>query len=270
MPVPLSRVVELLEQLAPLALAEAWDNVGLLVEPTRLSRDRSGVSRVLCTIDLAPAVLAEALELGVELVVAYHPPLFKGVKRLRAGAPGERTLLEAIERGIAIYSPHTALDAAPGGVNDWLVEALGPGSRGFIAPSPVEGAGQGRTLQLAAPASLDELCDRIRLHLNLTQLRVAAAPAHRQGAPIVTAAVCAGSGGALFERLSGVDLYLTGEMRHHDVLAKIAAGASVVLCDHTNTERGYLPRLAETLRARSAGALEVFVSKLDRDPLEIR
>jgi putative NIF3 family GTP cyclohydrolase 1 type 2 len=81
--------------------------------------------------------------------------------------------------------------------------------------------------------------------------------------------VCAGAGGKLFEAVGAVDLIWTGELRHHDVLARVEAGTSVVLCDHTNTERGFSARLA----ARLAGAvpgLDVVVSARDREPLEIR
>ncbi len=117
------------------------------------------------------------------------------------------------------------------------------------------------------PLPLAGAIERIKTHLGLRQVRVAAADRHRQGEAIESLAVCAGSGGALFEKAPGFDLYLTGELRHHDVLALNARGSSVVLCDHTNTERGYLPRLKHRLDAASGGALEISVSDADREPL---
>jgi putative NIF3 family GTP cyclohydrolase 1 type 2 len=125
----------------------------------------------------------------------------------------------------------------------------------------------GRAVRLAAPLPLAGAIERIKAHLGLRQVRVAAAERHARGEAITNLAVCAGSGGALFEKAPGHDLYLTGELRHHDVLALNARGGSVVLCDHTNTERGYLPRLKRRLEAAAGGALEVFVSDADREPL---
>ncbi len=105
-----------LDHIAPPALAQSWDNVGLLAGD-RTARCR----RVLLCIDLAPAVLEEAVRLRCELVMAYHPPLFQPIRRILADSHGTDSILHrAIAAGIAIYSPHTALDAAPGGTNDVL------------------------------------------------------------------------------------------------------------------------------------------------------
>jgi dinuclear metal center YbgI/SA1388 family protein len=375
MALKLSAAVRLLENLAPLELAEAWDNVGLLLEPAGAS-ERT-IVRALLTIDLTSAVLDEAERIDANLVVAYHPPLFKPLARVRASHPGESVVARALSRGISVYSPHTALDAAPDGVNDWLAEACGPGetaplvqayagersaeiklvvfvpkehvdalrgalaragagvignysecsfnlegtgtflgneastpsvgqagelerapeirlemvcprralpaiSRALYATHPYEepawdvyplsdkprpGTGMGRSVRLTTPTPLSDAAERIKAHLGLRTVRVAAAERHRQGEKLATLAVCAGSGGALFEKAPGFDLYLTGELRHHDVLALNARGASVVLCDHTNTERGYLPRLRQRFETAAAGALEIYVSEADREPL---
>src|SRR5690606_5087407 len=96
----------------------------------------------------------------------------------------------------------------------------------------------------------DAALTALKGHLRLPQVRLAAATRHLEGEPIRTLAACPGAGGKLFESVRDVDLLLTGEMRHHDVLAHNARGTSVVLCDHTNTERGFLPVLAERLRRR--------------------
>ncbi len=113
-------VVDVLERLAPPELAAEWDNVGLLI-----GSGDSPCRRVMLCIDLTPDVLAEARRSRCQLVVAYHPPIFKPLSRLTpAEAP---VVLEAIRHGLAVYSPHTALDAAAGGTNDVLAEILGLG-----------------------------------------------------------------------------------------------------------------------------------------------
>jgi dinuclear metal center YbgI/SA1388 family protein len=276
MAMPLVELLALLARIAPLELAESWDNVGLLVDPgpgkfgrdrpseTRANRD---VERVLFTIDLVPRVLDEALDARADVVVAYHPPLFTPLKRLTAGTPQGSVLVRAIRHGLCIYSPHTALDAAPGGVNDWLGTGLGEGR---VEPLPSEdsrGSSPARRVTLMPPRTLDAVVQSVKEHLALSTVRLAEAARHRDGEPVATALVCAGAGGSALAPSAGFDLLLTGEMRHHDVLAQVEAGTSVILCDHTNTERGYLPLFAERVSELSAGRVEVIVSTADREPL---
>lgn len=266
----LTRTLAALQSLAPLELAAPWDNVGLLLE----ARDaRAPVERIALTIDLTEPVLAEARAWGAQLIVAYHPVIFSGLKHItRANATG-RILLDAVEAGVAIYSPHTALDAVPGGVNDWLLDTVGPmDERAVVEPPPpafagTGPAGMGRTGRLSTPAPLPALSAHIKVGLGLTHVRVASAPAHASGSPIETVAVCPGAGGGLFESVGDVDLLLTGEMRHHDVLARVARGTSVILTDHTQCERGFLGGFAETLAGALSGEVEVRVSAVDGDPL---
>lgn len=123
----LRSIVLKLEQLAPPRLAAEWDNVGLLVEPSRLGE----VQRVFLTNDLTEAVMEEVETLPgkkVGLIVAYHPPIFHPLKRLTQRSVKERIIIRAIEQQTAIYSPHTACDSVEGGVNDWLVSGLGSGT----------------------------------------------------------------------------------------------------------------------------------------------
>jgi len=269
-PAPLSHVLAVLERQAPLSFAEAWDNVGLLLEPVPVS-EAAPVASALLTIDLTDEVVAEAEELGAALIIAYHPPIFQGLKRLRGSEPGERAILRCASQGISIFSPHTALDAAPGGVNDWLLDAFGPGERAPCLPHAVDARyGQGRSLRLAIPLTLPVAIARVKRHLGLSQLRVAAAAGHADGTrSIHSIAVCAGAGGSVFEKLSHFDLFVTGEMRHHDVRARVAHGSSVILSEHTHTERGYLQVLSEWLRAGTGGAVAFHVSRCDRDPLSL-
>lgn len=258
-----------LERIAPTRLAEDWDNVGLLVDPRAGGEEARAITKMFLTIDLTEPVLAEAREVGAELIVAYHPPIFRGLKRLSARRPLERVVATAIRQDMAIYCPHTALDVARDGVNDWLANGLGEGPSTPLKPSPVDhDLGFGRRKHLHEPVALDELTERVKKHLGLKHVRVAATQAHRDGQKISDVAVCAGAGGEVFEGVRMVDVYLTGEMRHHDVLERVATGSSVILTDHTNTERGYLPWLAERLKAELE--VEIHISEIDADPLQVQ
>jgi len=370
----LDELVAALQRIAPLKLAAEWDNVGLLVAPSQ----PQPIARALLTIDLTEPVLEEAIERGAGLVVAYHPPIFKPLSRLTSEAAKSRLVLRAIERGMAVYSPHTALDAAPGGVNDWLAEGLGEGERrpiephadlppserfklvvfvpaddvdrlrdalsaagaGVIgnyshctfnlagqgtflggettdpavgrrgrlervdevhmemvcsaeampaavrtlveqhpyeepayeiyalAPRPRHNTGQGRVVTLREPAPLTAIVDRIKRHLGLEHVRLAVGDGRTEDAPIRTIALCPGAGGSVLTG-EAADLYLTGEMRHHDVLDANARGTSVILTDHTHTERGYLPTLRRRLADELDGRLDVTIAEQDADPLRI-
>ncbi|KAI9230830.1 MAG: GTP cyclohydrolase 1 type 2/Nif3 [Piptocephalis tieghemiana] len=267
------RVARTMGRYAPLSLAEtSWDNVGTLLEPPK---PRKG-NRVLLTIDLSAPVLAEALaDEQVSAILAYHPAIFRGTKRFSLADHTQRTVLECAAAGIGIYSPHTALDACEGGINDWLARGCGAGTVAPITPAdnPPEGqskAGAGRTLMLEKPIPLKELIDRVKKHLQLDHLRLAS---YHPEKPVQSIAICAGSGASM---LGGVkaDVYLTGEMSHHEVLAALHSDTSVILCEHSNSERGYLsqvlqPYLQKAFDEEGQELVDVVVSKVDRDPLRV-
>ena len=119
MAIKLRDICKTLGEIAPLDLAAQWDNVGLLIgeEDSNLK-----VSRMLLCIDLTEVVLKEAITRKAQMVLAYHPVIFKPISRITSdSAP---VALIAARRGIAVYCPHTALDAADGGTNDALADIL--------------------------------------------------------------------------------------------------------------------------------------------------
>ena len=145
--------------------------------------------------------------------------------------------------------------------------------------------GEGRILNLETPISLSDAVAAVKKHLELGSVQLAPA-LHNSSlesiklssssameaaatSMVCTIAVCAGSGASM---LAGVkaDLYVTGEMSHHEVLSANATGASVILTNHSNSERGYLPVLEQRLQ-RSWGLsgvkLETIVTSVDADPL---
>ncbi|MEZ6189915.1 MAG: Nif3-like dinuclear metal center hexameric protein [Phycisphaerales bacterium] len=371
----LEGILTALQALAPHHLAEPWDQVGLHVGDPGARIDRA----LLC-IDLTESVLEEAITHKAQLIVAYHPPIFKPLARLTTADPKQRIILRAARKCIAIYSPHTALDAAEGGVNDWLASGLGAGEIRTIKPSdtankgfklvtfvPTEAAdkvrsamclagagrigdyegcsfsgpgegtfrggdttspavgkagrfervpelrlelpvpadrlaevvtalreahpyeepafdiyplqsppdvetrtGQGRVLTLDKPVSLTTLVNRTKGHLGVKVLDVAAAKGNTR---IERVGLCAGAGGSLLADAhpeGAIDAFLTGEMRHHDVLDAVSRGVSVVLAGHTQTERPYLPIYRRRLVELTGLTVKWRVSKTDRPPVQLR
>lgn len=149
----LENVLSVLRQVAPEHLAEDWDQVGL-----HLAGAGKPVRKALLCIDLTPPVLAEAIEQKCQLIVAYHPPIFHPLKRLADRDWKEQMLAEAVRKGIAVYSPHTALDAVRQGMNDWLCDGLGKHSVRWSIGVPKNGpSGRCKVIVYVPRAAADEV-----------------------------------------------------------------------------------------------------------------
>lgn len=122
-------VTAFLESFAPLAYQESYDNAGLLVgDPD------TAVTGILTTLDCTEAVVAEAVATGCNLIVAHHPIVFKGLKKLNGSNYVERTVISAIKNDVAIYATHTNLDSVTGGVNFMIAEKIGLQNVRILAP----------------------------------------------------------------------------------------------------------------------------------------
>ncbi|NXN92488.1 NIF3L protein, partial [Rhinopomastus cyanomelas] len=346
----LPELVSALNEFAPPSLAENWDNVGLLVEPI----PPHTVSTLFLTNDLTEEVMEEAVQKKADLILSYHPPIFAPLKRITWNTWKERLVVRALEHRIGIYSPHTAYDAVPHGVNNWLAKGLGACTSIPLHPStatsyPAKGShrvefcistehldtvlskiteiqeisclttlparvegkeqtrvslncsqkallevvtllsqnslyhrteilllhkpllphtGMGRLCTLHKPVSLSEIIERIKSHLKVPHIRLAIGMDKTLESPVKTAALCAGSGSSVLKGTEA-DIYLTGEMSHHDVLDAVANGISVILCEHSNTERGFLSELRDVLAVHLQNKIDVIVSEKDRDPLQV-
>lgn len=116
----IGKIAGYMEELAPPAWAESWDNVGLQVG----APDRA-VGRILVALELTGGVVEEAVHTQADLIVVHHPAIFKPLKALRFDSPGGARLERLIKAGIGLYAAHTNLDQAPGGTNDTLAAKAG-------------------------------------------------------------------------------------------------------------------------------------------------
>ena len=264
----LADVLTVLDELAPLRYAESWDNVGLLVgDPA------ADITKVLVTVDYTAEVAAEAAAFGASLVVAYHPPIFAAVKRV----PHQALWADAVRRGVALYSPHTALDVARDGTNDFLADAcrVDAASRTALRPFVSSGkpsadgepAGIGLGRVGNAPSTLrSELVQHLKKELGLSYVLVAGP----LDVPATRIAVAAGAGGELLEDAvrAGAEVFVTGEVRHHDALSAARRGVTVIATLHSNSERAAVRAYAARLGARLAG-VPVTTSLADADPFVV-
>ena len=123
-------IITLFEQWSPKRFAEDWDPIGLHIG--QLNRP---VEKVLVTLDVNEMVIDEAIEAGVNLIIAHHPPIFRPMKHIWTDTPQGRLIEKCIKHDISVYAAHTNLDVAPGGVNDLLVDKLNLKEVQVMAPS---------------------------------------------------------------------------------------------------------------------------------------
>ncbi len=126
-----SQIISYLESIAPLSLQESYDNSGLLI-----GSSEKEITKALITLDITPEVMEEALKEDCNLIIAHHPLIFKGIKKLNGGNMVEDLVIKAIKNDIAVYAIHTNLDNVNNGVNSKLADRLGLTNRRILLPLP--------------------------------------------------------------------------------------------------------------------------------------
>ena len=248
-------IYEEMQRLAPLELAESWDNPGFLVDCG------GSVTRVLAALDITPEVVAEAKEKGCQLIVSHHPVIFSPLKRIS----GQDVPFQLVQKGISAICMHTNLDAAEGGVNEvlagifgmrnWEVFAEGCGRVGEIDPITVPELARKAQAELGSRCNLPQSGPTVQVKFADT------------GKTVRRLAVISGAGGSMFEDALavGADCLLTGEANHHAAIDAARLGLSLIAAGHYATEFPVCAAIA----ARLQGAfpeLEVLVSTKNRDP----
>lgn len=212
-----------------------FDNVGLLAgEPEK------EVHRALCALDVTDAVIEEAAALGAELIVAHHPLIFHALKSVCSDDLVGRKIYALARNGVSAICMHTNLDAAVGGVNDALMEALG-----CVDVRPLGGEGaMPRIGRLPQSASLEDFLAQTKRALGANGLRYAG-----DGRPISVVGCCGGSGGDYLEEAiaAGCDAFVTADVKHDRFLAAEEYGVNLIDGGHFNTENVVVPRIRQLL-----------------------
>ena len=249
------QVYEEMQRIAPLELAESWDNPGLLV-------DCGGtVQKVLVTLDITPEVVEEAARKHCEVIVAHHPVIFSPLKKI---GPQE-VPCQLVRAGISAICMHTNLDAAEGGVNEVLAGIFGMKNLETFA----DGCGRVGEIELNSVKGLayqvqKELASRCNLPENGPAVQIKLVD---NGRMVKRLAVISGAGGSLFEDAIavGADCLLTGEANHHHAIDAKRLGLSLIAAGHYATEFPVTAAVAEKLRA-ALPDLDVLVSEANKDP----
>lgn len=241
-------IFDYLTAIAPVDMALGFDNVGLLVG----RRDRE-VTRVLTALDITDEVIQEAISLQAELIVSHHP-LFFELKGVTDKEWTQERALTLAENRIAAICMHTNLDAAEGGVNDALMDALGVSVSGVLD----EKSAIGRVGTLAQEMTMEVFLPHVKSVLMVNGLRY-----HDAGHPVSHVAVCGGSGGSdiPLAAAKGCDTYVTADIKYDQFLEAKHLGLNLIDADHFCTENVVVPVLQRWLREKFP-LLEVFVSQV--------
>lgn len=268
--VRLGDVVALLEELYPPSTAQSWDRVGLVAgDPDQ------PVGSVLLAVDPTLDVVAEAVEVGADLLITHHPLLLKGIHSIAVTSAKGATLTDLVVHDVALYCAHTNADVADPGVGQALSAACGLGDTEPLEIA--EGQELGRVGELEAPITLRGLAERLATALPAAAggIRVAG-PAD---ATVRRVALLGGAGDSAFDavRRSGADVYVTADLRHHPALeareearagARAGGAGTPYLVDagHWASEWAWLPGLRGLLLDRLGDSVEVRISQVRTDP----
>lgn len=261
--VSVADVHSFLQTIAPLELAESWDNVGLLV-----GRTKSPVHRIMTALTLVPENVAEAIEHEIDLVVVHHPLPFHASKRITDDTTPGRMLLDLIEAGISVLSLHTAWDNTTNGINEQLAKMIGlTAIAPLIAAKNPELAqkrmGSGRVGVFSKPHTLETIAHTIQNSLSINTISIVG----DRFATVSKAGIVCGSGGSMVSlaRDNQCDLFLTGEATFHQCLEAQSYGISMLLLGHFASEKFSMNHLG-TLLSKQFPDVQVRDSKRESEP----
>jgi len=248
-------IIDIIEEFAPPAIQESWDNSGLIIGDQ--SRE---VTKILLALDCTPEVVESAVNMGAELVITHHPLIFKGIKRIEKQTNVGKAIINAIKNDIAIYSVHTNIDKILRGVSGLMAERIGlknveilsrDRDRGYVSAEPVMEEGNRKATEIGlgvvgdmeSPMGVEEFCSMVKDRFSLKILKTSK-PIEGK---ISRVALCGGSGGPHIDeaRLSGAQVYISGDISYHNFFCE--DGFMIVDIGHYESEIGVLELLSDIL-----------------------
>ena len=252
-----NEVYEYLDGLAPFSIQAEFDNAGFLV-----GRGERLVTRILVALDITQQVADEAAALGCELIVAHHPVIFHPLKQLTGQTQTGSIVLSLAERKIAAICAHTNLDAAQGGVNCCLAQALALQDVTLLCQEGIDAAGRpygiGRIGRAGQPGvSAAEYAAFVKGALGAASVRFVDG-----GRLVGRVAVGGGSCASMLPDVAaaGCDTFITADVKHDQYLQAAALGITLMDAGHYPTENVVCMALADGLLGQFP-QLQVSISK---------
>ena len=257
-------VMDVMERIAPKKLAEEWDNPGLLV-----GSPEDEVRRILVCLDVREELVERAKAENFQMIVAHHPVIFRGLKKLRTDLPDGRLLGALLRAGVAVFAVHTNLDCVEGGVNDVLAARIGLDPATLVPLSNADSLSEslGRIGKLPKKIDAKAFAERVKKGLGVLTVRFISGGTR----PVKTVGICSGSGAEFIERAAfmGCDAFVTGDVRYHDAQRAASLGIHVIDAGHFATERPIVDILVSRLTEELGDKIEVVADDRARDFFEI-
>ena len=206
----IKEITNYIESLAPLFLQESYDNAGLIV-----GNGEQEITGILICLDSVEEVLEEAIQKSCNLVIAHHPIVFRGLKKLNGKNYVERTLIKAIKNDIAIYAAHTNLDNIYEGVNAKICQKIGLINRKILVPKNIDTQiGAGMIAEISEAMPVQDFLSYLKKKMNLKVIRHTGL----LNKNIKKVAVCGGSGSFLLAQAIAqkADIFITGDFKYHE------------------------------------------------------
>ncbi len=262
-------IISALEHFAPLPLQESYDNAGLQVGLTEAE-----VSGALLSLDVTEDVIAEAIQLGCNLVISHHPLLFRGLKTIADADQVQRCVRMAIQNDICIYSAHTNLDNAEDGVNYRIAEHLGLVDVELMLPRNVSVRMDGRDVMVKAGSGvlgyLPQGEDSLQFLQRVKEVFHVDCLMHNEllQRPVQSVALCGGAGDFMLEeaiRLQA-DAFLTGEMHYHQYFGH-EQEIQIAVLGHYQSEQ-FTTEIFKSLLEQAFSELPLFRTTAETNPIK--
>jgi len=261
----LTDLLEGLNQIAPFALAESWDNVGLLIgDPGR------EIGSLLLGLDPSLSLLDEAISRGIDTIVTHHPCIFRPLPAVNLTTPDGIFLERALTHKVNVIACHTNFDSAEAGVSDALADLLGIKDvrpLRAITGSENEKTGLGRIGTYSRSLKFKDFMQRLFQTVASENVQVAGV----QPTEIKTVALCGGSGSDLTEEAfkQKADIYISAEIKHSTAVWAADAGFCVIDATHYGTEKPAMLLLAknlESLARKNDWDINICQSETEKSP----
>ena len=249
-----SDVIKAIEAVAPLRYQDEWDNSGLQV-----GFPDDPADKVLVCLDITEAIVDEAVEKGCSMIVSHHPLLFHPLSQVSNATYQQRCVTKALSNGIAIYSAHTSLDNAPGGVNHKIAELIGLKKLEWLEPA--EDHGSGLIGELPGAVQADAFLDALKATFKVQSLR------HSEpGKAIKKVALCGGAGAFLMQKAieKGADCFITGEFHYHDYFEN--DGMLLAELGHYQSEQ-FTQDLLKDIIGKALPEVNIMLTDLNTNPI---